>query len=1284
MVIGRETGDVILGDKETSALHAELEFTSGRVIVRDLGSRNGTLRDGKRLPQFALFAGQTFRCGTTEIALLAIEGANAPTAGGTAAGSERIDDVVGESSTTMDGRHLSSDAQPQSAAPTLPATSKAINQTIIGAAPPPGRPGTPPSPGSDPNAPAPTANAPEVVSITMPPVPELGEPAPVVAASESMPAMPAGTTQTAGAQAVLAPTSAAEAASRGPVANAVIKPGEIDLGPKRRKSARTGPGLTTIAKWAGFGLLGIAAIGGIAFLVYTLVLGRNQAFFHKTAAELPQDAIGVVAFRSPEAMLGLVSGEVPSELVELAKEDLGFDPFDPTVYESMGVDVAAPMAIGLLSAEGTVSVSIGVTDRKLLKDSLSAKAKETLKLEDELRWIEREYEGMAGLWLDEPIPLAVLWPDDRAIFISGGSADDVKRLATDVAKAPSGDNLSTRPGFKGIEKQRGKALAGMYIDGASARAAAQGPGLQPGLMALGDIDGLALTLVDDGPRIELILQTIIREGAPMLEMVEGSKRNPAALATIPTPVLAEFDAQINAESIYRSLSTTALGLGLRQFEDEFKEETGLDLRADILENMAGAYGMALLNLPTESSSGDWGALGWVALTDEDAAKKSAERFFAANQSKLKLEQTKGVTVYVDDGFFRVAFFVHAGHLWVAAGKVDIEAMVEGPAKSLVSDPRVPEIAAALAKGGIASGFFDVRQFLFAARPLMNEREREEEKNLSPVLSPMEVVTFRTEVKKRAVITRLTLHTSWDKALPGVAQALMEAAGKELAENIERSRRLDKCSTLIDHLMGLMRTELGEDAVSDIEYETRSEMLEECLSDETTVAEIECMQKAESLDRLAECEQVGQDATPVAIDEPDPTAVPFVDDIWPNTKPTGSGNGAPDPAVNYAVALGAEPQVRGPANALVTIVVFGDFQCKYCKRSLGTLDEVMAKHGKNVRLVFRHNPLPIHSEARAAAKAALAAAKQDKFWPMHDKLYDNQEALTESNFSSWALELGLDVARFDRDYSDRYAETQIDDDAADAKKLGAKTTPSFFVNGRFLAGAQPLHAFDTLINEELARAEKFVERRGNTRKGLYEDMMGRFAGEVTKPPATPIATPKSGSRYTIDTVGLPRRGTTGVARVEIVECGDFDCPFCKRANPTMDRIIKEYSSNVALFWLHKPLSFHPGAEPAARAAVAAANQGKFWEMHEKLFADKSLRSQSDFESMATALGLDVPRFSADLTATATSELVTKQEKLCADNDAKGTPSFFINGRLVNGAQSFDRFKEVIDEELAGGI
>jgi hypothetical protein len=152
---------------------------------------------------------------------------------------------------------------------------------------------------------------------------------------------------------------------------------------------------------------------------------------------------------------------------------------------------------------------------------------------------------------------------------------------------------------------------------------------------------------------------------------------------------------------------------------------------------------------------------------------------------------------------------------------------------------------------------------------------------------------------------------------------------------------------------------------------------------------------------------------------------------------------------------------------------------------------------------------------------------------------------------------------------------------------------------------------------MERARRFVERRGHTRKRLYEDMTARFAGEVQKAAAAPIP-PDTGERFKISTEGLPKKGASAFARVAVVECGDFDCPYCQRATKTIDRVIADYPSQVSFYFLHNPLSFHPNAESAARAAVAADKQGKFWEMHDKLFADQESRTEADFIRFATEL------------------------------------------------------------------
>ena len=122
----------------------------------------------------------------------------------------------------------------------------------------------------------------------------------------------------------------------------------------------------------------------------------------------------------------------------------------------------------------------------------------------------------------------------------------------------------------------------------------------------------------------------------------------------------------------------------------------------------------------------------------------------------------------------------------------------------------------------------------------------------------------------------------------------------------------------------------------------------------------------------------------------------------------------------------------------------------------------------MRIVFKHYPLAIHKDAPAAHLASVAAAKQGKFWEFHDKLFQNTKNLKLPTFKQYARELGMDVARFEKELLDIENKKPVDADVAEAKALGVTGTPAFFVNGRFLNGAKPFEDFARLINEELQK------------------------------------------------------------------------------------------------------------------------------------------------------------------------------------------------------------------------
>ena len=138
----------------------------------------------------------------------------------------------------------------------------------------------------------------------------------------------------------------------------------------------------------------------------------------------------------------------------------------------------------------------------------------------------------------------------------------------------------------------------------------------------------------------------------------------------------------------------------------------------------------------------------------------------------------------------------------------------------------------------------------------------------------------------------------------------------------------------------------------------------------------------------------------------------------------------------------------------------------------------------MRVAFKHNPLSFHNRAMPAAKAAQAAGRQGKFWEMHDKLFENNKDMSDANFKVWAKEIGLNVKKFEKDMADPDLEKEIKQMQADGIKIGARGTPAFFINGRFLSGAQPAANFQKVIDEELEKAKKLVAT-GVSRRKVYE-------------------------------------------------------------------------------------------------------------------------------------------------------------------------------------------------------
>jgi protein-disulfide isomerase len=163
-------------------------------------------------------------------------------------------------------------------------------------------------------------------------------------------------------------------------------------------------------------------------------------------------------------------------------------------------------------------------------------------------------------------------------------------------------------------------------------------------------------------------------------------------------------------------------------------------------------------------------------------------------------------------------------------------------------------------------------------------------------------------------------------------------------------------------------------------------------------------------------------------------------------------------------------VRGPADAVLTLVEFSDFQCPYCSIAVGKLDAVLEAYPGKIKLIFKQFPLDTHSQAALAADAAIAAHQQGKFWPMHDALFAHRRELSRPTIQALAAAAGLDMKRFESDLDSQETRKTVARDIQDGDHAGVEGTPSVFINGRKYNGALDLPAIRTVIDEELKKSK----------------------------------------------------------------------------------------------------------------------------------------------------------------------------------------------------------------------
>jgi protein-disulfide isomerase len=411
----------------------------------------------------------------------------------------------------------------------------------------------------------------------------------------------------------------------------------------------------------------------------------------------------------------------------------------------------------------------------------------------------------------------------------------------------------------------------------------------------------------------------------------------------------------------------------------------------------------------------------------------------------------------------------------------------------------------------------------------------------------------------------------------------------------------------------------------------------------------------------------------------------------NNQENNSGNSQISGALARPTPVSIVPETLkalGDPDAPVTIVEFSDYQCPFCLRHFQeTMPQLKAEYIDTGRVyyVFKDYPIanlhPVAPRIHEAARCTGEIGGSDAYWQAHDSFFSNSQELTDlpqpaldNKLVQLTNEFELDEAEMRECLeSGRYTEA-VNADLAEGQQLGINGTPGFFVNGYPVPGAKPYNVFQQVI--ALAEEGRLAE--------LYESQPS------TNNNPDPL---QAGQPVTVPMGDDPAKGSPD-APITIVEYSDFQCPFCLRhfqqTLPQLETLIN--AGQIRYVFKDFPIhSIHPQAQKAhesARCARELEGDEGFWVMHDLLFERQvEWAGNPDhvdvFKTFAEEVGLPVAEFNECLDSDRYADVVNAQVREGAQLGVSGTPTFFLNGQPLVGAQPFSVFQQVIEALLVVG-
>jgi protein-disulfide isomerase len=390
---------------------------------------------------------------------------------------------------------------------------------------------------------------------------------------------------------------------------------------------------------------------------------------------------------------------------------------------------------------------------------------------------------------------------------------------------------------------------------------------------------------------------------------------------------------------------------------------------------------------------------------------------------------------------------------------------------------------------------------------------------------------------------------------------------------------------------------------------------------------------------------------------------------PEIRPQIPKNDADADRVHYVPVDHERDAVFGPRDALVTVVSFTGFQCRFSKDFYPTLRNLLVEYPYDVRLHIKHGPLPFHRDSRVSAEVALCAKDQGKFNEMAELLFENHSRMTATEaFPALGVELArqlsLEMAQFAECMSTGKHRGQIDRDLFVASAANARGTPHTFVNGRKVVGNQPWKALSEVVDQELKAARAILAKGGLGGEALKAQVAGLYEEIISTAERKRIVGAKSHDLRRADKSDPIRYGST-TAKLKLTVFTDYQCPYCAKIEPLLEGVKVHYGDDLAIEIRHFPLSFHSMAEPAARAAQCAHEAGRGLEMHRLLMARQTELHGATWSSFADEVGVPLDGFESCMSGEHAKGHVAQDFAIGTGAGVRGTPSLYLHTDGIDG-------------------